>query len=390
MTGNLIALNAPLFWTTFFVAALCLNPLTNSPVRKWVLACINLGFLLPLLRWHLISVIGVVLVAQLLLREIRRPVLGSFALGLLAAGTLCLFILHKGIPAPAGLNLSNLLNVLSIIGFSFLALRMVEVVRAIAEGRYPAPDFPTLVNYLLPFHMLAAGPIQSYDDFISHAGKQQPMSSRDVLAGAERIARGLFKKFVIAFMLKEMFLTNFQSSGMYLWFEMQIFFIWLYFDFSAYSDIAIGVGKLIGVATPENFNNPLLARNVIDFWDRWHISLSLFIRRNLFIPIQLSLTRQSKVARPLTYAALATFVSFELCGLWHGFSVSWLIWGALHGLGLVAVRAYTEFLLRLLGPKGLKSYRESRIVRGVSTVMTFEYLAFSFFPLFYFHSALFY
>ena len=85
---------------------------------------------------------------------------------------------------------------------------------------------------------------------------------------------------------------------------MQLNYLWLYLDFSAYSDIAVGVGRLMGVATPENFNRPYLARNMIDFWERWHISLSLFIRRNMFIPIQLALMRRTDGRRPLLVASV--------------------------------------------------------------------------------------
>src|SRR5262249_12038953 len=149
-------------------------------------------------------------------------------------------------------------------------------------------DLPSTINYLLPFHMLAAGPIQAYDDFAQQPALPKLATLRDVLMGMERIAAGLFKKFVLAYCLQKLFLTDFHADGPYFLIELQVFYVWLYLDFSAYSDIAVGVGTLIGVATPENFNHPLIARNTIDFWDRWHMSLSQFIRRNLFIPVQMS------------------------------------------------------------------------------------------------------
>ena len=96
----------------------------------------------------------------------------------------------------------------------------------------------------------------------------------------------MFKKFVLANALEAAFLTAFRARGPYFFLEVQLNYLWLFLDFSAYSDIAVGIGGLLGVATPENFNRPYLARNSIDFWERWHISLSQFIRRNLFIPIQ--------------------------------------------------------------------------------------------------------
>ena len=282
----------------------------------------------------------------------------------------------------------TLLKILTAISFSFVALRIVEIVRAVWEERHPPPNLPSFINYIVPFHMLAAGPIQAYDEFAAHADRVEKPSARTVLAGAERIATGLLKKFVIAFAIREAFLTNFQAHGLYALVELQFFFLWLYFDFSAYSDIAVGIGKLMGVATPENFNNPLVARNLIVFWERWHISLSMFIRRNLFIPLQLAAVRRG--LPPTLSAALAIILAFELCGLWHGFAISWIAWGAMQGIGLAVVRIYGDFLQRTLRPQGMKAYRSNLIIRWVCTAVTFEYVALTFFPIFYFPQTLFY
>jgi len=110
------------------------------------------------------------------------------------------------------------------------------------------------------------------------------------------------------------------------------------------------------VATPENFNRPYLARNAIDYWERWHISLSQFIRRNLFIPIQMALMRRTDGRALLLVASLAFTVSFLLGGLWHSVSWSWLAWGAVQAAGLVACNVYRAALLKRLGRKGLNRY----------------------------------
>src|SRR6185503_19754607 len=99
-------------------------------------------------------------------------------------------------------------QILAVVGYSYVALRMVEVLRAVFDGRHPAPGFVSLVNYLLPFHMLAAGPIQSYDDFVRAKGDTFDPGAADVLRGVERIASGLFKKFVLAYFVQKLFLTN--------------------------------------------------------------------------------------------------------------------------------------------------------------------------------------
>jgi D-alanyl-lipoteichoic acid acyltransferase DltB (MBOAT superfamily) len=267
--------------------------------------------------------------------------------------------------------------VLAIIGFSYVALRAVELGRAVAEERHPPPALDEVVAYLLPFHMLAAGPIQAYDDFRAQPAVPAPLTIPIALAAMERIASGLFKKFVIAQSIHAIALTGFTADGPYLLLEVQAYYLWVFLDFSAYSDIAVGVGTLLGRATPENFNHPLAARNITEFWERWHISLSTFIRRNLFFPIQLALGRKLDGARPLASASVAIVVSFLLCGLWHGLSLRFLAWGGLHAAGLVATNVYRHVLQAKLGRKGVKTYLARPVVRAIATVLTFEFVAFS-------------
>jgi D-alanyl-lipoteichoic acid acyltransferase DltB (MBOAT superfamily) len=163
--------------------------------------------------------------------------------------------------------------------------------------------------------------------------------------------------------------------------EVQVFFFWLYLDFSAYSDIAVGIGRLIGVTTPENFNRPYFARNVIDFWERWHISLSEFIRRNLFIPIQMSMVRRRRWS-PLVCANVAVGISFISCGLWHGIGTNFLLWGIVHCVGLMTVNVYRHFLTKLLGAKRIKAYMADNRIRAAATFATYQFVAASLLTLF--------
>jgi D-alanyl-lipoteichoic acid acyltransferase DltB (MBOAT superfamily) len=378
MNGYLIQLTKIDFWAVGILAVVLLVPWTRATPRKWVLAGLNMGFLALLLRAHALFLAGAVLAVYVLLHLMDRRRIALFVAALIGLSVLGLFVLHKLPMLTERLGLTTLGHVLSFIGFSYVALRVVEVVRAVLEKRHPPPDLPSTINYLLPFHMLAAGPIQSYDDFTQQPALPKLATPREVLTGMERIATGLFKKFVLAFCLQKLFLTDFQARGPYFFLELQVFYVWLFLDFSAYSDIAVGVGTLIGVATPENFNRPLLARNMIDFWERWHISLSQFIRRNLFIPIQMSLTRKTDARRPLLCAVVALAVSFFCCGAWHGLTLPFLAWGVIHAAGVIVAHTYGYFLQKRLGAKRLKQYRANPWIRAVSTVVTFEFVAASF------------
>jgi D-alanyl-lipoteichoic acid acyltransferase DltB (MBOAT superfamily) len=338
---------------------------------------VNLAFIAQFLRTAAFAVAGGVLIVYLTLQALSKPQRKAIWVTLLGLAILSLFVLHKLPYLNTRPALAPVEQVLALTGFSYVALRLVEVLRAVTEGRYPAPALPAVSNYLLPFHMVAAGPIQAYDDFVQQPAIPKMLLPRDVLVAVERITQGIFKKFVLAYLVQKLFLTNFASSGLFWFLEVQTFFIWVYLDFSAYTDIAVGIGQLIGVATPENFNRPLLARNVIDFWERWHISLSLFIRRNLFIPLQMLAMRRTGGRHALGCAIGAVVISFLFCGLWHGLTWQFFSWGAIQALGLAATYVYGYFLQQRLGTKGAKAYRANGWIRCLAVCATFEFQAFA-------------
>jgi alginate O-acetyltransferase complex protein AlgI len=332
-----------------------------------------------------------VLIAWLVLRAVQWRRLGILPLvagGLVIAG---LFLVHK-LPAnelyeserttelldSVGMSSDRVLPLKSLmvaIGFSYVALRLVEVLRATQEGRHPAPDLPSLINYLLPFHMLAAGPIQAYSDFVAQPAVPPPLTAAGALGGVERIAHGLFKKYVLASFVDRVFLSGFDAPPAWLAAKALLLYLWLYLDFSAYSDIMVGAGRLMGIATPENFNRPYLARNLVDFWDRWHMSLSRFVFRNLFIPVQLNLLRRTGPQAAVWCSAVAFSVSFLLCGLWHELNVRWLLWGALHAAGLVIVNFYRAWLQNHFSREALNWYRANRGIRLAMIVLTQAFAA---------------
>jgi membrane protein involved in D-alanine export len=116
---------------------------------------------------------------------------------------------------------------------------------------------------------------------------------------------------------------------------------------------------------------------MIDFWDRWHISLSTFVRRNLFIPLQLSLVRRSPNSSRLLLASFAFGVSFLTVGLWHGLTFRYFLWGGLHSTGLILNNTWREWLSKRFGRAGVKAYMASWPIRIVATAITFEFVAFS-------------
>jgi len=185
------------------------------------------------------------------------------------------------------------------------------------------------------FPQLIAGPIVRYRD-ISDKIVERVFSSRQFVEGIQRFIFGLGKKILIAnnvaVVADEMFRIDGASvSPLFAWIGVMCYAMQIYFDFSGYSDMAIGLGKMFGFNFLENFNYPYISRSIKEFWRRWHMSLSGWFRDYLYIP--LGGNRAGKVRN---YFNL--FIVFFLCGLWHGASWTFVIWGIWHGLFLVIER----------------------------------------------------
>ena len=382
MTEQLIDLTKLDFWFVVLGAVVFVGPLRVTRYKTIAWAALNCGFMFMVLQWYSLFVFAAVGMVHAALGCVAGKYRKSFTV-LLAVTLLILFLIHKSPYLSDRPSLSPVRTVLSIIGFSYMMLRVVDLIRAVVEKNHPPPTLLSTINYLMPFHMLAAGPIQSYDDFLAQPVESVKSNARVVLESIQRIVFGLFKKFVLAYLIQKIFLTNFQSNGLYFFVEAQFFFLWLYLDFSAYSDIAVGIGRLIGIPTPENFDRPYLARNVIDFWERWHVTLSLFIRRHIFVPLQLYLNRRNGGTRPLLSASIAFSVAFVLCGLWHDLTLNFLLWGAIHAMGLMVTNLYRSHLKKKLGAQGVKAYLKRKSTLCLARLITYEYVSFSLVVLFY-------
>lgn len=366
---------APSFWL-FAAFAIALLSFAGTGRRyRGVLAGVNLTFIGMVAGVQALSL--VMLAITLLHHVCQAGMIRRARIGAVASGSLLLaaFIVHKLQNPPDILSAPK--TVFAAIGLSYIFLRGIEYLRASLDGHVSGTSLADTVNYLLPFHMLAAGPVMPYADFKQRPLPTVPFDREQALQAVERIVGGLFKKFVLAGTIETVFLTGFKDDGPYFLLEMQMYYLYIYLDFSAYTDIAVGLGRLLGVATPENFNRPLLARNIIAFWERWHMSLSQFIRRNIFIPIQLMGSRKTKGRHALLVSCSAFGVSFLLCGLWHGINLRFLLWGVGHAAAVIVCNVYRHVLIAKLGRKEAAAFSDHLAVRMVSTVLTFEFVALS-------------
>jgi membrane protein involved in D-alanine export len=373
----LVDLASTKFWLIVAVAVILLNAIVHVRARRAVLAMINLSFLYMLMGHRVAWILAGLALLWVALQFAAGSSLRPAAIAAILLATLLLFVAHK-IPAfAAHAHLARLSPILLAVGYSYVFLRVIDAARATWEKRHPPPGPIDLLNYLLPFHMLAAGPIQAWDDFLAQPPIPDALTFDQSLTLIERIVQGLFKKFVLAMAVSEIFITHGRAGGIYRLVEMNMTYVWLYLDFSAYSDIAVGIGGLMGVATPENFNSPYVARNITEFWERWHISLSMWIRRNLFFPMQIALVRRTNGRHALACACIAIFIAFMLCGAWHGLTPPFFWWGVANAGGLVICNLYRYWLKKTLGTKGVARYMQSWPIRILAVVITFEFVAFT-------------
>jgi len=203
--------------------------------------------------------------------------------------------------------------------------------------------------YILMFPQLIAGPIVRFNEIADQIeDRRWNENYNNRLTGFFRFCIGLAKKVLIANVLGEQVDLifggeefNFNTSTA--WIGILAYAFQIYFDFSGYSDMAIGIGRMIGFNFPENFNNPYISQNITEFWRRWHITLGRFMRDYLYIPLG-----GNKVSAGRLYFNL--WVVFLISGLWHGAAWNFVIWGAFHGFFLVADRI---FLLKLFSKIGV-------------------------------------
>jgi D-alanyl-lipoteichoic acid acyltransferase DltB (MBOAT superfamily) len=380
-----IDLGAPFYWAFLGIAAIVLTPLARRAPRRAVLAAVDILFIALLTApWGGVAAAayafilhGIASIAQHAKHK-DRPAVRTAALTTGGAMVLSLFLSHKlGLRSEGIAPMPIALRLLVAVGYSYVALRPVELLRAGADDVLASTDGLDAIAYLFPLHMLAAGPIQAWTDFTRARGEPAPLNISVVLDAIDRIVHGLFKKFVLARVIELALLTRFTAPWGYQILEVQAYYLWVYLDFSAYSDLAIGAGRLLGVATPENFNRPLGARNIIVFWERWHMSLSSFVRRNLFIPLQLNMMRRSAGGHALAIASVAFAASFLLIGLWHELSLRFLLWGAMHAAAVIVCNIYRRTAVPAISRRGGAPFLESRTYQLISMLITFEFVAFS-------------
>jgi D-alanyl-lipoteichoic acid acyltransferase DltB (MBOAT superfamily) len=269
------------------------------------------------------------------------------------------------------------------IGISYLSFRLVHLVQ---EVRNDVVEMPTIWEYLsFAFFVptLSIGPINPYSRFIvslrAPDRKKTPLGLswlRIVVGFTKYIFLGsLLAQFTYAGLLRD----GHPHAMIDLFIAIPAYGLYLYCNFSGFCDMVIGVSGLLGIEVAENFDRPFLARNFQEFWTRWHITLSTWIRDLVFTPLSKSLMRRFGPKSANHVIAASIVISFLAVGVWHGKGLNFLVFGALQGLGLVSVHYYTVWLKKKLGRERFGAYRKNKVILTVSTLMTFAYFSLTLF-----------
>jgi alginate O-acetyltransferase complex protein AlgI len=309
----------------------------------------------------------VILVLILLAYLARYGARLAAAAGLIIVAVLLYYKVHLMSPVLPGVTPSAAALAMPL-GLSYLAFELLHVI--IEQRRRKLQDVKTVD--LLAFSFFApariAGPIKRFPQFIEEM-RTAEVSSANVYAGLLRVISGLAKKYLIADVLALTVAESlYVTSTRHAWTIVFAYSLQIYIDFSAYSDIAIGFARMLGIRLPENFRWPYFSANIREFWERWHITLSQWVRDYIFVPVGRGLFRTRLRPFPFAIAAISYLLTFLTVGAWHGLTAGFLIWGAYHGILLTLYQR-----IRLKTPPWIIEHPlyRSRLARGAATAVTF-------------------
>lgn len=270
----------------------------------------------------------------------RRPLL-------LGAAILTYLAAFKYVPPLAAALVAGTAAypVLIPLGISYYTFKLYHYAIEVARGTIRDRSLSSFLAYLFLFPTFSAGPIERFDHFTSNL--EGRWHSRTAIEGVTRIVVGLGKKLVVADLILIWFLREVTPAeavarlpfweSWKAWAYFVLAYLRLYMDFAGYSDIAIGASRLFGIRIMENFNWPILACNIGEFWRRWHMTLAGWCQSYVYMPV-LGVTRNPWVAG---------YVTFAVMGLWHAGSLQWLAWGLYHATGVAVFRLWQRTQRRL-------------------------------------------
>lgn len=278
------------------------------------------------------------------------------------------------------------------LGLSYIFFRVLHLLIDRGEGgERRRVGLGAYLLYTLNFTTLVSGPIQRYDEFANDQFSRVPLALTPRVIGLqlERIIRGFFKVNVLAMLLHavqqdalaQMSQPLPLSAKLFSAFRLAVVYpFFLYANFSGYIDIVVALARLMRLRLPENFDRPFSASSFLDFWNRWHITLSNWLKTYVYNPLLIALMRRfTSVALEPLLGVFCFFVTFFLVGVWHGRTSEFVIFGVLQGGGVAINKLWQLGLTRVLGRKGYKALAKNQIYTAFGRGLTFSWFAFTLF-----------
>lgn len=264
------------------------------------------------------------------------------------------------------------------IGLSYILFRMIHWMVESYKHTLRTHNFICYLNYLFFFPTFMAGPIDTLNNFHYWTGNTHVrFNVRMLMAGIGRIFFGAVKLLLIVPYIKP-YAIDYQLLIPYLgnWGGVcsaaLLYSLYIYVDFSGYCDTAIGMAYMMGIRTPENFDNPYFSSNISDFWKRWHITFSTFLKIYVFKPVIALLNRFPIARHRMLVSIIAYMITFFVCGIWHGSTLNFVLWGLWHGVGLSVYKLITY-------GKPIQPLSKTRRIAGICLTFVFVTIGWIFF-----------
>ncbi|ETI70231.1 D-alanyl-lipoteichoic acid biosynthesis protein DltB [Neobacillus vireti] len=272
------------------------------------------------------------------------------------------------------------MNLIGFLGISYLTFKGTQLIMETRDGLIKSNlPLPRLLYFILFFPTISSGPIDRYRRFEKELALDISAEQYKLLLyeGLNKIFLGFLYKYIIGYSINHFFISQlrfishseFQNHLYY----MYSYSLYLFFDFAGYSAFAIGVSYIMGVKSPENFNKPFLSRNIKDFWNRWHMSLSFWFRDYVYMRFIFWMTKKKWIKNRNLLSNLGYILLFLLMGVWHGLALQYIIYGAYHALLMVAYNSFERF------NKKHKWWPQNKVTHIVAIIITFHVICFGFY-----------
>jgi len=271
-------------------------------------------------------------------------------------------------------------NLVSFLGISYLTFRAVQIIIETRDGLIKNQlSIYQLVNFMLFYPTISSGPIDRFRRFQKDEEKRwTPEEYKELLyKGINKIFLGFLYKFIIGYCINTYFIMNLGTIAdgkfSYHLLYMYSYSLYLFFDFAGYTAFAVGISYMMGIRSPENFNKPFISRNIKDFWNRWHMSLSFWFRDYVFMRFVFLMKKKRWIQNKMLVSNLGYILLFLLMGVWHGLEIQYIIYGAYHALMMTGFNFFETW------NKKHKRWPTGRAMTIVSIIITFHVVCFGFY-----------